>query len=122
MKAAASEVSYRLEGVRVYTYSYFDFEEVALLNEKFFGDDGGSHVTPGEVSLLMHLYPELVGDLSGEVKTEPGLIKWHPSPADWKEYYLTGNVGSDPKLASAEFGEELFDAAVRGFEVLLETA
>ncbi len=120
MKAAASEVSYRLEGVRIYAYSYFDFAEVETLSGEFFGDDGGSHVTPGEVSLLMYLHPELVGDLSSEVKTEPGLIKWHPSPADWKKYYPTGNVGSDPKLATAELGERLFEAAVRGFKELLE--
>ncbi|MCP4229279.1 MAG: creatininase family protein [bacterium] len=121
MKAAASEIAYRLEGIRIYPYSCSDFEEVALLCNKFFGDDEGSHVTPAEVSLLMFLHPELVGDLSGEVKTEPGLIKWHPAPGNWKEYYPTGNVGSDPKLASAEFGEKLFDAAVRGFKELLDT-
>jgi creatinine amidohydrolase len=120
MKTAASEVSYRIGDIRVYTYSYFDFTEVGSLAEEFFGDDEGSHVTPGEISLLMHLHPELVGDLSGEVKTQPGRIKWHPAPADWKEFYPTGNVDSDPRLASAELGERLFDAAVRGFKELLE--
>lgn len=120
MKAAASEVAYRLENIRIYANSYFDFAEVEALSNEFFGDDCGSHVTPAEVSLLMYLYPKLVGDLSGEVKTEPGLIKWHPAPGDWKEYYPTGNVGSDPKLATAEFGERLFEAAVRGFKELLD--
>jgi creatinine amidohydrolase len=112
LKAAAGQASYELEGVRIYIRSYYELPSVVEIIEEELGPGEGSHATPSEVSMLMYLEPELVGDLSAHEKSEPGLITWHPAPSDMEQYYPQGPVGADPDLASPELGKRLFDAAV----------
>lgn len=114
LKAAAAEVAYENEGARVTIRNWYDSAEVERLIGEYFGDAEGSHATPSETSILMHLRPELVGDLGRVKATEAGLITWQPGPVDLRGYYPEGNIGSDPARASAEIGAELFEAAVAG--------
>jgi creatinine amidohydrolase len=114
LKAAAAEVAYEHDDARLLIQSWYDPPAVAARVAEVFGANEGSHVTPSEVSILMYLRPELVGDVSQIVRTEPGLIKWHPGRGDLREYYPQGAVGSDPSLASADIGKELFELAVEG--------
>jgi len=114
LKAAAAEVAYENEGARITIRNWYDSPEVEKLIEEYFGAAEGSHATPSEVSILMHLRPELVGDVAGIKPTEAGLITWQPGPADLREHYPEGNIGSDPARASAEVGAALFEAAVKG--------
>jgi len=114
LKAAAAEVSYEHEGARFLVLSWYDMEGVRMRVEEEFGPDEGSHTTPSEVSLLMYLRPELVGDLSRVARTEGGLILWQPGPGDLRKYYPQGAIGSDPRLASPALGKELFGLAVEG--------
>jgi len=114
LNAAAAEVSYGHEGAHIIIHNWYDAEAVEKLIKEAFGAKEGSHATPAETSLLMYLRPELVGDVSQVALTEPGLVPWHPGPKDLRDHYPQGAVGSDPKLASAEVGEELFTLGVEG--------
>jgi len=114
LKAAAAEVSYENEGARILICSWYETPEVKRRVEEEFGPDEGSHATPSEVSVLMHLRPELVGDLSAVARTEKDLIRWHPGPWDLRAYYPQGAVGSDARRATPALGKELFDLAVEG--------
>jgi creatinine amidohydrolase len=114
LKAAAAEVAYEHDGARILIQNWYDPPEVAKRIEEAFGSKEGSHVTPAEVSILMYLRPELVGDVTQVKRTEPGLIKWQAGRRDIRDYYPQGAVGSDPSLASAELGKELLELAVDG--------
>jgi creatinine amidohydrolase len=114
LKAAAAEVAYENEGARITICNWYDPPGVERLIDEYFGGAEGSHATPSETSILMHLRPELVGDVARVKPTEAGLITWQPGPADLRQYYPEGNIGSDPARASAEIGAELFEAAVQG--------
>ncbi len=114
LKAAAAEVSYENEGARILIQSWYDIGEVRLRVEEEFGPSEGDHATPSETSILMYLKPNLVGDVGAVEPTETGLLRWHPGPADLRKYYPQGAIGSDPRLASAELGKELFELAVQG--------
>ncbi len=112
LKAAAAEVSYMYEGARFIILSWYDQEGVKRRVDEEFGPFEGTHATPSEISVLMHLRPELVGDIAKVEKTEPGLIEWHPGPADLRKYYPEGVIGADPRRASAALGKDLFNLAV----------
>lgn len=114
LKAAAAEVAYENEGARVTIRNWYDSAEVERLIDEYFGAGEGSHATPSETSILMHLRPDLVGDVAQVKPTEANLITWQPGPADLREHYPEGNIGSEPARASAEIGAELFEAAVEG--------
>lgn len=114
LKAAAAEVAYEHDGVRILIQNWYDPPGVAERIAETFGAKEGSHVTPAEVSILTYLRPKLVGDVAQVKVTEPGLITWQPGRRDIRDYYPQGAVGSDPSLASAEIGKELFELAVDG--------
>jgi creatinine amidohydrolase len=114
LKAAAAEVAYERDGARILIQNWYDPPGVAKRIEEAFGAREGSHVTPAEVSILMYLRPELVGDVTRVKPTESGLIKWQPGRRDIRDYYPQGAVSSDPSLASAEMGKELLGFAVDG--------
>ncbi len=114
LKAAAAEAAYERDGVRILIQNWYDVAGVEKRIDDAFGDKEGSHVTPAEVSILMYLRPELVGDVAQLKSTEPGRIAWQPGRSDIRRYYPEGIIGSDPRLASAEIGKELFELAVEG--------
>lgn len=114
LKAAAAEVSYRHDGARVAVVNWYDAEGVCRRVAEEFGPSEGSHATPSEISVLMYLRPELVGDVTAVSKTDGDLIRWHPGPKDLREYYPQGAVGSDPRLATPALGRDLFELAVEG--------
>jgi len=114
LKAAAAEVAYEHDGARILIQNWYDPPEVAKRIEEAFGAKEGSHVTPAEVSILMYLRPELVGDVTQVKATEPGLITWQAGRRDIRDNYPQGAVGSDPSLASPGVGKELLELAVDG--------
>jgi creatinine amidohydrolase len=114
LKAAAAEVAYEHDGARILIQNWYDPPGVAKRIGEAFGPKEGSHVTPAEVSLLMYLRPELVGDVARVKPTEPGLITWQPGRSDIRDRYPQGAIGSDPGLASPEIGKELYELAVDG--------
>jgi len=114
LKAAAAEVADEHDGARILIQNWYDLAEVAKRINEAFGSSEGSHVTPAEVSVLMHIRPELVGDVKRLKATEPGLITWQPGRSDIRKRYPQGIIGSDPRLASPGVGKELFELAVEG--------
>lgn len=120
LTAAALEVSYEYEGVKVAIQNWYDVTAVAKRIGKEFGTKEGSHATPGETSVLMYLKPELVGDVSEVKLTEARSEKTVYSPRDLRSRYPQGAVASEPALASPEIGKELFELAVEGVIEVME--
>lgn len=114
LKAAAAEVAYEYDGARILIHNWYDGAGVEKRIDEAFGVKEGSHVTPAEVSILTYLRPELVGDATQVKPTEAGLITWQPGRSDIRDRYPQGAIGSDPSLASAEVGKELYELAVDG--------
>ncbi|MEE9456642.1 MAG: creatininase family protein [bacterium] len=114
LKAAAAEAAYERDGARILIHNWYDAAGVEKRIDEAFGAKEGSHVTPAEVSILMYLRPELVGDVARVQRTEPGLITWQPGRSDIRDRYPQGAIGSDPSLASPEVGKELYELAVDG--------
>ncbi|HKY96207.1 MAG TPA: creatininase family protein [Kiloniellales bacterium] len=97
--------------VRCKLRNWWEAPSVKTISSRRFGGSEGSHATCSEVSLTWYAYPD---------RAKPG----HPmSPeiapngqiydaADYRRQFPDGRIGSNPALASAEAGEELFKASV----------
>ena len=86
-----------------------------IIDPKTIFDNPGDHADEVETSLMMHIAPELVGDLqtTGDGSTNPSRIAairdgWAWAQRDWLK--ATNDTGSgDPSMASAEKGEKLLN-------------
>jgi creatinine amidohydrolase len=78
------------------------------LSEELFGDKDGDHASASEVSIASAAYPDHLksGHLTEEVATTTRLF----GPADFRERYPDGRMGSHPQLASVEAGQQIIDA------------
>ena len=99
--------------------SWWDFPSVDTLRKNLFADREGMHATPSEVAITQAIYPELFsesGDVEFAALPESYLRDHagdaHVDAARHRERFADGCVGSDPSMASAEFGERLFGEAV----------
>ena len=86
-----------------------------IIDPKTIFDNPGDHADEVETSLMMHIAPELVGDLqtTGDGSINPSRIAairdgWAWAQRDWLK--ATNDTGSgDPSMASAEKGEKLLN-------------
>lgn len=83
---------------------------VKQLSAKLFGSSEGSHATPSEVSLTYYAYPESVKS----AEMSPELAPTGPiyDAEDYRSRFPDGRIGSNPSLASADAGRQLYLAAV----------
>ena len=83
---------------------------VRALSEELFGDAEGSHATPAEVSLSWYAHPEAVKTVSmSPEQADTGPIR---DAADYRRSFPDGRIGSNPGLASVEYGQRILAAAV----------
>jgi creatinine amidohydrolase len=93
--------------------NWWDCEAVKKISERRFGEAEGSHATASEISLTYYSYPENAARVGGAELTPRRAPKGTFYDADdYRRRYPDGRIGSDPSLASAEIGKELFEAAV----------
>jgi creatinine amidohydrolase len=93
--------------------NWWDCEAVKKISERRFGEAEGSHATASEISLTYYGYPENAARVGGAELTPRRAPKGTFYDADdYRRRYPDGRIGSDPSLASAEIGKELFEAAV----------
>lgn len=79
-----------------------------------------SHACEWETSMILRIAPQLVGDLSKVAATESGSA-FDPASRAWvtQDRTVPGHIG-DPRAATAEKGEALFQAFTAGAASLLE--
>jgi creatinine amidohydrolase len=78
--------------------------------KEMFGDDEGSHATASEVALTQYVLPETIKQAQLDPPRAPtGRIH---GPADYRRRFADGRIGSNPGLATPEFGKRLLETAV----------
>ncbi len=109
--AAFAEAVHELPMLRVRFHSWWDPPEVQAFLAELLGEPDGAHATPGETSMVMHLVPGVVKEMTGlAVK---GLPRTHVlGAADWRRLTPSGVFNANPDLASAERGRRLFEFCV----------
>ena len=104
---------------RVRVMSWWDFDEVNALRQKFYGEWEGLHATPSEISITQTAYRTVFSELS---LLPPELLSAdyvndhtgdrHGPPDKHRERFPDGRVGSHSSLANIKHGQELLQAAV----------
>lgn len=111
LKAGVAEANDVYTSLLVKTLPWWELPGVVAILDEAFGDKDGSHGTAGETSLVMALHPGIVSDEPVEMTPLKTSSVW-PHASRWAERYPDGSAGADVNLASAEWGQRLFEAAV----------
>jgi creatinine amidohydrolase len=114
LTAAFSEMLDGKQSTEFKLFNWWHLPKVREYEEKHFGSKNGFHATCGEISVTMHTHPE-------GYKTErpfryfenPKTYSWPMSPTKFRETFADGRMGSDPSVATAHHGKELFSLAVQ---------
>jgi len=90
--------------------NWWDDASVKEVSRRRFGAAEGSHATCSEVSLTYFAYPEH----QKSARLEPTIAPNGPiyDADDYRRRFPDGRIGSNPGLASAEAGEEIYKTAV----------
>jgi len=126
--AATSTIGVNNPDVSVYGITYFQLADPFIDDIRESESGGMGHAGEFETSLLLHLRPDLVDktELEGTYLNDPydftlndmfegGPLSVYPP---FETYSESGTIG-DPKLATAEKGEELLDALQEELAALL---
>lgn len=96
--------------VRCRLANWFMQRAVMAMAHELYGSEEGSHATPSEVAVTQFLYPD---SIKGTPLTQqPGQGHDIYGPADFRQRYPDGRMGSNPALATPEHGKRFYDAAV----------
>jgi creatinine amidohydrolase len=96
------------EDVRCLGVQWWETLAAQRLSQELFGDRDGDHASASEVSIAAAAYPDHLkrGELDAEVAATGRLF----GPADFRQRYPDGRMGSHPQLASVDAGERLIDS------------
>jgi creatinine amidohydrolase len=96
--------------VRCRLANWFMQRAVMELARELYGSEEGSHATPSEVAVTQFLYPDSIKrtPLTGS----PGQGHAIYGPADFRQRYPDGRMGSNPALATPEQGQRFYERAV----------
>jgi creatinine amidohydrolase len=114
LQAACAQVHAAIPESRCLSVQWWELPEVRSLVLEMFGAREGHHATPGELSVVRRFYPRAVTDLPPMDRFDPVPEPAMWTPADFRQRYPDGRVGSDPGLSSGEAGDRIFAAAARG--------
>lgn len=89
--------------------NWWQYPQVSDLARKLFGNDEGAHATPSEVALTQYCYPATAAKGSLEKRTGEACIIY--GRENFRARYPDGRIGSDPDLATPEFGQQLYAQA-----------
>jgi creatinine amidohydrolase len=119
MQAAFSEIYAEFEGaigvrrndeLRCRVGNWWDGSVMHGLAKEMFGDDEGSHATASEVAVTQYVLPDTIKDVPLDPPRAPSGRFY--GPADYRQRFPDGRIGSNPGLASPDKGKRLYDAAV----------
>jgi creatinine amidohydrolase len=85
--------------------SWWETEAAKRLLPELFGDHEGDHATPGEISVVLASYPELVATRAPAGLGAPSVHFY--TATDFRQRFPDGRMGSDPSLASPANGEPI---------------
>jgi creatinine amidohydrolase len=114
LQAACAQVHAAIPDSRCLSVQWWELPDVRSLVMEMFGAREGHHATPGELSVVRRFYPRAVTDLPPMDRFEPVPEPSTWGPADFRQRYPDGRVGSDPGLSSGPAGDQIFAAASRG--------
>jgi len=114
LQAACAQVHAAIPDSRCLSVQWWELPDVRSLVMEMFGAREGHHATPGELSVVRRFYPRAVTDLPPMDRFEPVPEPARWGPADFRQRYPDGSVGSDPGLSSGPAGDQIFAAASRG--------
>ncbi|NJL45849.1 MAG: creatininase family protein [Leptolyngbyaceae cyanobacterium SM2_3_12] len=98
--------------VRCTVANWFMAKSVYTLAQQLYGEQEGSHATPSEVALTQYVYPDSIKQAELNPPIAPAGHAIY-SPADFRQHYPDGRMGSNPALATPEHGRQLYEAAVK---------
>ena len=112
-EASLGTAGHNRPSVRCRLQNWWHCDAVKQLSEERFGESEGSHATPTEISLTYYGYPE-AGARAAAGEQSPGPAPKGPiyDAGDYRRRFPDGRIGSDPRLATAEVGKLIYDAAV----------
>ncbi len=115
LDAAFSEIREKYPDASLRAISWYKLPAVHKKAEKLFGKREGSHSTPSEISVTMHIFPGFVKKARKyEISTpDKKKVKYLPSAKEFRRLFKDGRMWSDPSLASEKHGKALFDLAVK---------
>ncbi|MBK9322640.1 MAG: creatininase family protein [Bdellovibrionaceae bacterium] len=113
LNAAFSQILGNDEECRFRLVNWWHLPEVQSYENKHFGDKNGFHATCGEISVTQYTHPEAYKEIP-KLKFEATTSEhpWPLSPIQFRKTFPDGRMGSDPSLATAAHGEEIFKIAV----------
>lgn len=113
LEAAQSEVHHALADCRFRVVNWWRIPEVQALEKELYCDRNGSHATPSEIALTMHIVPGAVKPAAGPFAIERPEHAWPLSAEAFRATFPDGRMRSDPSLARAEHGARILDLCVR---------
>jgi len=114
LNAAFSEIREKHPDAQLRLVSWYQFPAVQRKAARLFGRREGSHSTPSEISVTMHIFPGLVkkGRKYDVSKPDKKKVKYLPSGSEFRKLFKDGRMWSDPSMASEKHGKTLFDLSV----------
>ena len=93
--------------------NWWHLPDVTTYENKHFGKENGFHATVGEISVTMYTHPEAHKDIPA-MTFAPTVERshWPMSPQEFRKHFPDGRMSSNPALASAQHGQEIFKIAV----------
>ena len=119
VQAAFSEIYAAFEGaigvrqddeLRCRLANWWDGKIMHDVAKEMFGDNEGSHATASEVAVTQYLFPDTIKNAQLDPPKAPS--GWFHGPADYRRRFPDGRIGSNPGLATPEFGKRLYDTSV----------
>ncbi|PIS11550.1 MAG: amidase [Bdellovibrio sp. CG10_big_fil_rev_8_21_14_0_10_47_8] len=113
LQAAFSEILSSNQDYTLQLFNWWHLSSVTDYEQKNFGDANGFHATCGEISVTMTCYPQAY-EKKKTFEFFPTVKKtaWPLSPGQFRKTFPDGRMGSDPRLASAQHGQVIFERAV----------
>lgn len=105
-----------LDGLRCQFRNWWDAPGVRAAARKLFGAAEGQHATASEISVILHLFGDAAPAPAPPGGLDPAIAPAGPifGAADFRKRHPDGRMGSNPGLATAQAGAQLFEMAVDG--------
>lgn len=119
---AMSQILNAQQNYKMKLLNWWHLPEVTDYEKIAFGDENGFHATCGEISVTMFTHPQAHQNIPAMTFTvdKSPRSHWPMSPAQFREHFPDGRMGSNPSLASKEHGEKLFEIAIQSISHKLE--
>ena len=110
----------KIKGISFHVRSWWDFEEVNLLRQKFYGEWEGMHATPSEIAITQVNHRKITSNIAS-IKPRKLTLEYiaahsgdrHGTPNEHRASFPDGRVGSHSALATPEKGKLILETAAK---------